>query len=306
MPLVYACVAPHGEPIIPPLVKPAERKKYLPTTRAMQQLSREVRAQRPDIIVIATPHNLRLRGHVGVVIAENASGTLPMFERGPAKLTIRVKTDLDFADALLAEARRRGVPTVGANYATASGRYSNMPLDWGTLVPLWFFVRGHRATPKVVVVTPSREIPLRQNVRFGTIIANVAARSRKRVVFVASADHAHAHRKSGPYGFSPAAARYDALMVAAVREDNLRAVLGIKPELVAKAKPDSLWQMAMLTGVTQQVGMRAELLSYDVPTYYGMICAAVRRSGGQDPEVDLRVGRSTPTGGTSEGVRFTL
>lgn len=200
-----------------------------------------------------------------------------MFERGPAQLTIRVKTDLDFADALVAEARRRGVPTVGANYATASGRYSNMPLDWGTLVPLWFFVRGYRVKPKVVVVTPSREIPLRQNVRFGMLIADVAERSRKRVVFVASADHAHAHRKSGPYGFSPAAARYDALMVAAVREGNPRSVLRIKPELVAKAKPDSLWQMAMLTGLAERLRMRAEFLSYDVSAYYGMICAAFRR-----------------------------
>ena len=277
MPLVYACVAPHGEPIIPPLAKPAERKKYLPTAQAMQRLSREIRAQRPDTIVVATPHNLRLWGHVGVVIAENASGALPMFGRGPARLTIRVKSDLDFANALLAEASRRRVPAVGANYATASGRFSNMPLDWGTLVPLWFFVRGHRVKPKVVVVTPSREIPLRQNVLFGTLIADVAARSRKRVVFVASADHAHAHRKSGPYGFSPAAARYDALMVAAIREDNLRSLLRIKPGLVRDAKPDSLWQMAILTGVAERLGMRAELFSYDVPAYYGMICAALRR-----------------------------
>jgi aromatic ring-opening dioxygenase LigB subunit len=277
MPVVYACVAPHGEPIIPPLAKPAERKKYLPTTQAMQRLSREIRAERPDTIVVATPHNLRLRGHVGVVIAENASGTLPMFGPGPARLTIRVKSDLDFANALLAEASRRRVPSVGANYATASGRFSNMPLDWGTLVPLWFFVRGHRVKPNVVVVTPSREIPLRENVRFGTLIADVAARSRKRVVFVASADHAHAHRKSGPYGFSPAAARYDALMVAAIREDNLRSLLRIKPGLVRDAKPDSLWQMAMLTGVAERLRMRPELLSYGVPAYYGMICAAFRR-----------------------------
>lgn len=277
MPLVYACVAPHGEPIIPPLVKPAERKKYLPTTQAMQRLAREVRAQRPDTIVVATPHNLRLREHVGVVIAENASGTLPMFGRGPARLTIRVKSDLEFADALLAEASRRRLPAVGANYATVSGPFSNMPLDWGTLVPLWFFVRGHRVKPKVVVVTPSREIPLRENIRFGTLIADVARRSRRRIVFVASADHAHAHRKAGPYGFSPAAARYDALIVAAIRDDNLHSLLRITPETVRDAKPDSLWQMAMLAGVAERLRMRPELLSYDVPAYYGMICAAFRR-----------------------------
>lgn len=277
MPLVYACIAPHGEPIIPPLVKSTERQKYLPTTLAMQQLAREIRAERPDTIVVASPHNLRLRGYIGVVTAENASGALPMFGRGPARLTIRVKTDLKFADTLLAEASRRRLPAVGANYATATGRFSNMPLDWGTLVPLWFFVRGHAVKPDVVVVTPSREIPLAMNVRFGALIADVAEKSRKRVVFVASADHAHAHRKSGPYGFSPAAARYDSLMVAAIQNDDLNSVLRIRPGLVADAKPDSLWQMAMLAGVAGRVEMHPELLSYDVPAYYGMICAAFRR-----------------------------
>ena len=278
MPLVYACIAPHGEPIIPPLARGRERRRYRNTTRAMQQLAREMRALLPETIVVATPHNLRLRGYVGVVTAEHVSGVLPMFAPDPRlpRQPIRASTDRAFADALLTAARRRDLPAVGANYATASGRYSNMPLDWGTLVPLWFFLPGHRVRPQVVVVTPSREIPLRANVRFGAVIADVARRSRRRVVFVASADHAHAHKRSGPYGYDPAAAQYDALMVKAVEQDDLRSVLRIRPALVEKAKPDSLWQLAMLAGVGERVRLRPEMLSYEVPAYYGMICAAYR------------------------------
>lgn len=277
MPLVYACIAPHGEPIIPSLALPSERSRHLTTTRAMQRLAREIRALRPHTLVIATPHNLRLLGKIGVVIAEHASGALPMFGRGPARLRLRARTDRVFAEALLAEAKRRRLPVVGANYATAAGRYSTMPLDWGTLVPLWFLLRGHRRRPELVVVTPSREIPLRENVRFGTLIADVAERSRKRVVFVASADHAHAHRKSGPYGFSPAAVKYDARMLKAIAANDLQSVLDISPRLLADARPDSLWQVAMLAGVAERLRLRPELLSYEVPAYYGMICAAFRK-----------------------------
>jgi len=277
MPLVFACIAPHGEPIIPPLASVAERRRYAVTTQAMQRLAHEARAARPHLIVVATPHNLRLRGHIGVVTAENASGTLPMFGKGPARLPIRVKCDVEFADALLKEAKRRRLPTIGANYATASGRYSNMPLDWGTLVPLWFFLRGHRARPKLVVVTPSREISLVENLRFGALIADVAERSKKRVMLVASADHAHAHKKSGPYGYSPAAAKYDSLMVNAIQSDQLRSLLRIDMNLVQRAKPDSLWQLVMLAGIAERLRLRPELYSYEVPAYYGMICAAFRR-----------------------------
>lgn len=276
MPLVFACIAPHGEPIIPALSGPADRRKYSVTTRAMQRLAREIRTLRPDTIVVATPHNLRLRGYIGVVTAAFASGVLPMFEPGPVKARIRAVCDRDLSEALLRRASKRHIPVVGANYATVSGKYSNMPLDWGTLVPLWFFLRGHRRIPRVLVVTPSREIPIEQNVRFGGLVADVAQRSRKRVVFVASADHAHAHRKSGPYGFHRAAAVYDAAMVSAIRRDALASVLRLEPSLVAAAKPDSLWQVAMLHGVARRAGLRAEFLTYDVPAYYGMICAAFR------------------------------
>jgi aromatic ring-opening dioxygenase LigB subunit len=280
MPLVFACVAPHGEPIIPALSRPSERRKYAITTRAMERLAREIRALRPQTIVVATPHNLRLRGYIGVVTSEFASGVLPMFQPGPVKARIRAVCDRALADVLLVRAAKRRLPAIGANYATASGKYSNMPLDWGTLVPLWFFLRGHRRTPQLLVVTPSREIPLDQNVRFGALLAEVAGRSRKRIVFVASADHAHAHDKSGPYGYHPAAAEYDAAMAKAIRNDDLAAVLRLDPAVVDAAKPDSLWQVAMLHGAAQRAGLRPEFLTYDVPAYYGMICAAFRPRAG--------------------------
>jgi len=276
MPLVFACIAPHGEPIIPVLSKPSERRKYGVTTRGMEQLAREMRAARPDTIVIATPHNLRLRGYIGVITSEFASGILPMFEPGPARAKITVVCDREFGDTLLQGARARRLPAVGANFATASGKYSNMPLDWGTLVPLWFFLQGYRRAPRVLVVTPSREIPLEQNVRFGELIAGIARRSRKRVAFVASADHAHAHQASGPYGYHPAAGEYDEAMVRAIRHDELSALLTLDPKVVEHAKPDSLWQVAMLHGVARRAGLHAHLLTYDTPAYYGMICAAFR------------------------------
>ncbi len=105
---------------------------------------------------------------------------------------------------------RRGLPVVGAHYGTTEGVTSDMPMDWGTLVPLWFMMPRCRKKPKIVIVTPSREIPLSKNFEFGQMIAEQAESNRnKRVVFVASADQAHAHKKNGPYGFNKQAKEYD-------------------------------------------------------------------------------------------------
>ena len=96
---------------------------------------------------------------------------------------------------------------------------------------------------------------------------------KKRFVFIASADQAHAHSRSGPYGYSPAASRYDSFVVDAIQDNDLKRLLSLDPRLVERAKPDSLWQMTLLAGVTEVVPSQSQLLSYQVPSYYGMVCA---------------------------------
>jgi aromatic ring-opening dioxygenase LigB subunit len=89
---------------------------------------------------------------------------------------------------------------------------------------------------------------------------------------VASADHGHAHHPDGPYGHHPAAAEYDRRVVELVRSNALDRLEELA-DLVGPAKADSLWQLLMLHGAIGG-GRRAELLSYEAPTYYGMLCAA--------------------------------
>ena len=121
---------------------------------------------------------------------------------------------------------------------------------------------------------PSREIPLRKLVTFGKAIVKASEKSKTRVAFVASADQAHTHSKKGPYGFHPDAKTFDALIVDAVKKDNLTALLSLDQEFIENAKPDSIWQMAVLIGVLHQLPMRGKLISYQAPTYFGMLCAA--------------------------------
>ena len=208
--------------------------------------------------------------------AENSSGQL----NGPRgrKVSLRLKSDREFAQDLLQEATRKGLPVVGANYGTAEGSASDMPMDWGTLVPMWFVAKEERVKAKTVIVAPSREIPLSQNIAFGKAIADMAEKNKKRIVFIASADQAHAHKKSGPYGYHRSAAKYDRFVSQAIQKNRIDSVARLTKRFVEEAKPDSLWQMAMLAGLTRVVNTRANLLSYAVPSYYGMICASFVRA----------------------------
>jgi len=273
LPLVYACIAPHGGEIVPALAG-RQMEPFAPTRKGMRKLAAQMAKARPDSIVIATPHNLRLHRHICVVLSENSSGRIV---EGRRSISLRAKCDVELAWRILEASEKAGLPVVGANYGTFEGPLSDLAMDWGTLVPAWFFLKERKLGSELVVVTPSREIPLRENFEFGRVIAKVAEGMKRKVAFVASSDQAHAHMKDGPYGFSDKASVYDGLVVDAVRGGRLNSIMRLSRSLIDAAKPDSLWQMTMLAGVLQEVSMSGELFSYQVPTYFGMLCAGYQR-----------------------------
>ena len=276
MPLEYACIIPHGSDIIPQLAVRKTEHLFEKTRESVRRIARDIREVRPDTIVIASPHNLRLQDKIGIVTSENTTGQL----NGPRgkKVNLSLKCDREFVQDLLQESARHHLPVVGANYGAAEGPASDMPMDWGTLVPMWFVAKEERVKAKTVIVTPSREIPLEKNISLGTTIAEVAEKRKTRLVFIASADQAHAHKKSGPYGYHRSAGKYDEFVAQAIQNNRIESISRLNKRFIEDAKPDSLWQMAMLAGLTRVVKMRGSLLSYEVPTYYGMICASFFRA----------------------------
>ena len=125
----------------------------------------------------------------------------------------------------------------------------------------------------VVVVAPARDLSYEQHVRAGRAIARAAETSGKRVALVASCDHGHGHDANGPYGFTPRSQEFDEQVVALVKTDDLGGLLRMDPRLPVESKADSYWQMLMLHGALSGA-WRGELISYEVPTYFGMLCAA--------------------------------
>jgi aromatic ring-opening dioxygenase LigB subunit len=143
-----------------------------------------------------------------------------------------------------------------------------MPLDWGALIPLWFM------PAPAVVVTPCRDRSNEEQVRAGASLAR--ATGGRRVAVIASADHGHGHAEDGPYGFAAESAPYDALIQELVAENRLGELVDVDPGWAAAAKADSFWQLLMLHGAIGD-SFDVELLSYEAPTYFGMLTASFAR-----------------------------
>jgi len=255
--ICFAAIAPHGDPAF---------VEGSPTRLALEEAGRRLESAAPEAVVVLTPHNVHVEGAFGVVVASRLVGEIA--EDGQ-ELSLAVETDRALAASVLGGLRAAELPAVGVSYGSNDLALAEHPLDWGVHIPLEFL--GRDARP-VVVVSPARELPLGDHVRAGAAIA--AACDGRRVALVASADHGHAHDPDGPFGFHPAAAEYDEVVVELVGSGRLGELWRLDA-IVEDAKADSLWQLAMLHGALLD-GHLVDLLAYEAPTYFGMLVATYR------------------------------
>lgn len=234
MSLAFACIAPHGDLDEIPLLR-----------AAMEELGRRFDAAAVDTAIVVTPHNVHVQGHFAVVTAAHVG---------------EWEVDLEAAAALL----EADLPILGVSYGGNMVEQAEMPLDWGTEVPL-DFLRAKR----IVVVAPARDLSLEEHLGLGEAVALLPGRH----ALIASADHGHTHAADGPYGYHPASASYDQLLQEILASDRL----DFRPlaELADDAKADSLWQLLVLQGAVGETG-RADVLAYVAESYFGMLVAEVQ------------------------------
>lgn len=254
--IVFGAIAPHGDPAF---------VEGSPTRLAFEELGRRLASAEPDATIVVTPHNVHVDGAFAVITAASLAGSLPELE-----LELGCAVDRDLAARVLEALREEGLPAVGVSYGSNDESLAEMPMDWGTLIPLWFLGERAPEPAPVVVLSPARDRSLGEHVRAGAAVARAC--EGRRAALVASADHGHAHDPDGPFGFHPAAAEFDERMVELVAQNRLEDALALE-EIVGEASADSLWQVLVLHGALGS-GFASELLSYERPTYFGMLCAA--------------------------------
>lgn len=256
--ICFAAIAPHGGPIFD---DPGGA-----TRRGMEELARRFAAARADAVIVLTPHGVHVDGHFAVVRSVWLEGDASQWT--DADTRFEGPGDPELADACVVALQAAGLPALGVTFGSTAAGSSTMPLDWGALIPLWFM----RAP--AVVVSPCRARSNGDHVAAGRALAG--ATGGRRVALIASADHGHGHTADGPYGFAPESAEYDEEIQAIVRENRLAALEAWDPGFAVAAKADSFWQLLMLHGAIGD-GFRPELLSYEAPTYFGMLTASYAR-----------------------------
>ena len=259
MPIVYACIAPHGGNLLRGLHAPGPVPNG---RRAMARMCESLRASGAESVAILTPHGIHQPGLM----------TLGMTPAGYGEtdgVSVGIQTDLGLAAAWADKAAEKNIPVA---VLSGSAETDILPLDWGVTIPLALLTPPPETLPPVVVC-PARDLSRQQLVDWGEALAEASDQLGRRVALVVSADQGHGHAADGPYGYTAVSAEYDADMQAAIEANDLPRLLDWPEDYAKNALADSYWQTLSLIGVQKRVPLSAHFLSYEVDHYFGLLCA---------------------------------
>lgn len=291
----FGIIAPH-----PPIMVEAVGKRQAGVTHssadAMHRAAGALAAFGPETIVLMSPHAPLLVDAFAVDASREHSGSLSQFG-DPAVHSW--PGDPELAEAILHELDVRHVP---AYERSRDPRLAAGTLDHGVVVPLSFL----EPTESVSLVVLSLSfIDYAEHRSLGEAVSAAAARTRRRVAFIASGDLSHRLTPEAPAGYSARAADLDAQIVRLVKEGRLSELSDLDPSLIEAGGECGLRSFVALGGYLGEDPVPARLLSYEGPWGVGYLVALLGEAA-LSADDDARAGRAGGMPGDTESAIVAL
>ena len=280
-----------------------------------------------DKIVLITPHGLAADEDLAIYLGVRGSGYAPI-GRDAGNDGHGKCWNLPLHGVVMDDARAkclrdflRASDTSGNKVSglTSYGGYADTPLRYGEVIPLSFFLgrtesedhdwvmvntkeeegegydltRGKSNPPCIILSLPNRRYTEGPNMvdemlRIGADLAKYLDSIPDRFALVVSADLAHTHESSGPYGYSPAAQPFDDACAAWARDLDGPPLLETARELLSDAKSCGYLGLVILHGALNELASKGndanlgnswqcKLHTISHPTYYGMMVSSYIR-----------------------------
>ena len=267
MSILAAYVLPHP-PLILPEVGRGEEKKIQLTVNAYERAMKEAAEQKPDTVIIASPHTVMYADYFHIAPGEEAEGSFAQF--GAEGVMVAARYDTVLAKEIEMEAGESGIEA-----GPVGGR--NAALDHAVMIPL-HFLHAHTRDFRVVRLGISGLSPL-AHYNFGKCVARAVDTLGRRAVFIASGDLSHKLTPEGPYGFAPEGPRFDKACMKYLEEGDFLKLLRMDRALYEPAAECGLRTFWMMAGALDGQALKIKKLSYQGPfgVGYGVVSLRVTR-----------------------------
>ena len=267
MTIISAYVVPHP-PLILPEVGRGQEQGIRCTIDGYKESARRFAADRPDTVVLLSPHSIMYADYFHISPGRGAQGDMSAFGvKGPAT---EVAYDEAFVQALQKEAALQGLSAGTAGEKDKS-------LDHGSVVPLRFFQEAWSDFRMLRIGLSG--LPPMAHYQLGQCISTVSARLGCRTVVIASGDLSHKLKSDGPYGFAPEGPVFDEQVMAYLAAGDFLGLMRMDARLLEAAAECGWRSFVIMAGAFDGRAVQAEKLSYESPFGVGYGICAIKATG---------------------------
>lgn len=289
--ILASFVMPHGGIALDPnhfnTTNATSKTEAWEVHKACVKVGQQLHDLQPDLVFLSTPH--------GVSDLTNFLLYLNPFGQGyastdncqcpPCCYNISANFDEELSRKLVNSLGiQKNVSGLSA-YGPPGQSSEPFPLRWGEVIPLYFIPDLNR-TKVVILSHPSRRYTddvsmIPELLQLGSTLYELLETLSERVVVIISADLAHTHLASGPYGYSNASGPFDQACGQWASTLNGEALLVTAASYVDRALSCGYTGLVMLHGLMNAERLTAEwephLIANHHPSYYGMMVASFIR-----------------------------
>eukprot|EP00877_Chromochloris_zofingiensis_P007672 jgi/Chrzof1/3158/Cz12g14010.t1 len=283
--VVGAFVLPHGGIALDPehfdSNCSAAKAKAREIHKAAITLGQNIASLDPSVIILITPHGIADNNNIMLYTNPSAYGQADTDNCKCPPCCYNATISINTAAAQLLtshmQLHSQNVSSLSA-YGPSGTAQEPFPLRWGEIIP-WILM-GKPSTPAMIMSMPSRRyhdptsmVP--ELLRVGQLLRGFLDQQAGTSVVIASADLAHTHASSGPYGYSSHAKPFDAAVVKWAETGDSRYLLQDASHHVDQAKSCGYTGLVILEGMlgSCKSGWVPSVLAHGHPDYYGMMVA---------------------------------
>ncbi|MDF2591629.1 MAG: uncharacterized protein K0S75_1095 [Clostridia bacterium] len=263
-----AFIFPHP-PIIVEAVGRGHEKAAQNTIDAAQEAARRIAEQKPETILIVTPHGNMLADALTISGDSILYGSFDSF--GAPEVKLEFDNDLELAEEILDIAEDSDVVAISLDKEMRKAYKFADELDHGAMVPLYFIHKQYQSF-KLVHITYSM-LPHQEHYDFGRIIRKAIEKLNRNTVIICSGDLSHRLTKDAPAGYSPRGKEYDEQYVDIIKSGDVNKLLNMDCELSEAAGECALRSTVIMYGILDGCKPTGEILSYEGPFGVGYCVA---------------------------------
>lgn len=259
MPLVAAGLFPHP-PVMIPEIGGEDSSKVRKTIETVKTAMEQIVAEKPDTVVVMSPHNLCFSDGPSLLMAEELCGNMGAFGHPDLSMALPVDQELG---TLISQKAAPLYHWHQVDKAEAARYKKPLQIDWGSFVPLYYLLQaGFQG--KLVLLTPD-STKGEASYALGAIVSYAAQKLNRRVALIATGDLSHKLTPDAPHGYSPKGNDFDEIIVNALSHRNKESLDQLSSSLLQEIDTCGLPSVYFLLGALGNTPTKQPLLSHEGP-----------------------------------------